>query len=96
MIDRRVFIKMLAYGLVAVPLATSAQTATTVRRIGWLMAGEPPSPDVLEQRNVPLRKLGWIEGQNLLIERRYANNRTELLRPLAEELVRLQVELTVC
>ena len=43
----------------------------------------------------PLRDLGWIEGRNLLVERRYANNRSELLFPLAEELVRLQVELIV-
>jgi len=93
--DRRTFISMLAYGVAASPLGMRAQTATTVRRIGWLMAGELPSPDVLEQRNAPLQKLGWIEGRNLLIERRYANNKTELLKPLAEELVRLQVELIV-
>src|SRR5438132_3872464 len=37
----------------------------------------------------------WVEGQNLLVERRYANGRAELLRPFAEELVRLKVELIV-
>jgi putative ABC transport system substrate-binding protein len=40
-----------------------------------------------------LRELGWIEGQNLLLEQRYTNGRAELLRPFAEELVRLKVEL---
>jgi len=40
-----------------------------------------------------LRELGWVEGGNLLIERRYANGRAELLQPMAEELVRLKVEL---
>ena len=95
MMDRRTFIRIVAYGVVALPLAAIAQTATKVRRIGWLMAGELPSSDVLEQRNAPLRKLGWVEGKNLLIERRYASNNAELLKPLAEELVRLQVELIV-
>jgi putative ABC transport system substrate-binding protein len=42
-----------------------------------------------------LRALGWVEGQNLLVERRYANGRDELLGPLAEELVRLKVEIIV-
>jgi len=91
--DRRAFIRATTKALVfASPLVAGAQT---VRRIGWLMFGEPPPLAVLEQRNAPLRELGWIEGQNLLIERRNANNRTELLRPLAEELVRLKVELIV-
>ena len=42
----------------------------------------------------PLRALGWVEGRNLLIERRYAE-RAELLGPLAQELVRLKVEIIV-
>jgi putative ABC transport system substrate-binding protein len=42
-----------------------------------------------------LRELGWIEGQNLIVERRNADGRAELLQPLAEELVRLNVEIIV-
>ena len=41
-----------------------------------------------------MRALGWVEGRNLLIERRYAE-RSELLGPLAQELVRLKVEIIV-
>ena len=41
----------------------------------------------------PLRELGWIEGQNLIVERRYAGGKPELLQPYAEELVRLNVEI---
>ena len=59
------------------------------------MLGVQPSPSELIEHIAPLRELGWIEGQNLLIERRYANNKVELLLPLAEELVRLKVELIV-
>jgi len=42
-----------------------------------------------------LRQLGWTEGKNLIIERRYTNGRAELLQPFAEELVQLNVELIV-
>jgi len=82
-------------GVLIAPGVAIAQSSKAIRRIGWLMAGEPLSPAEIEEVNAPLRALGWIEGQNLLIERRYANNRAELLRPLAEELVRLHVELIV-
>jgi putative ABC transport system substrate-binding protein len=52
-------------------------------------------PAEREQQDLALRERGWIEGQNLLIERRYNNGKAELFRPLAEELVRLKVELIV-
>ena len=92
--DRRTFVCAAVYGILAVPLVARAQTATTVRRIGWLSPGARRPPIELEQQVAPLRELGWIEGQNLLIERRYAG-RPELLRSYAEELVRLKVELIV-
>ena len=47
----------------------------------------------MTEEAAPLRALGWVEGRNLLVERRYANGRGELLRPFAEELVRLKVEI---
>jgi putative ABC transport system substrate-binding protein len=94
--DRRSFICAFTTLLVlAGSLVARAQTATTVRRIGWLVLDDRPPPAVLEQQLAPLRQLGWIEGQNLLVERRYANSRAERLQSLAEELVRLKVELIV-
>ena len=78
--------------MIAAPLAARAQTATTVRRIGVLYAARPDQSEV-ELENAALRAVGWVEGQNLLFERRYANGTAELLRPLAEELVRLKVEI---
>jgi putative tryptophan/tyrosine transport system substrate-binding protein len=95
MMDRRTFISTLACGVVAAPLIARAQTATTVRRIGFLGSGARPTPARLQEIYAPLKELGWIEGQNLLFERRYANGKAELLRPLAEELVRLKVEIIV-
>jgi putative ABC transport system substrate-binding protein len=93
--DRRTFIGAVAAGMIAAPLAASAQTATTVRRIGILSPGAPATQAEIQEANAPLRALGWVEGQNLLFERRYANGRAELLQPLAEELVRLKVEIIV-
>jgi putative ABC transport system substrate-binding protein len=95
MMDRRTFIGVVAAAIVAAPLAASAQTATTVRRIGFLSSGARPTPDELQEETAPLRELGWVEGKNLLVERRYTAGRAELLQPLAEELVRLKVELIV-
>ena len=80
--------------MIAAPPAASAQTATAVRRIGILSSGVRPTQADL-QEDAALRAVGWVEGQNLLFEQRYANGRAELLRPLAEELVRLKVEIIV-
>jgi putative ABC transport system substrate-binding protein len=93
--DRRTFIGVVAAAMIAAPLAAREKPATTVRRIGILYAGPGPlTPDELESESAPLRALGWVEGRNLLVERRYAE-RAELLRTLAEELVRLKVEIIV-
>jgi ABC-type uncharacterized transport system substrate-binding protein len=92
--DRRTFIGAMVSGITVAPLAASAQTKTIVRRIGYLAsAARWPPPGEPGELYAPLRELGWIEGQNLLVERRYANGRAELLQSLAEELVRLKVEL---
>jgi putative ABC transport system substrate-binding protein len=68
-----------------------AQTSA-VRRIGDLSLGAPEAREDVQLQYDPLSKLGWIEGKNLHVERRYANGKVELLRPMAEELVRLKVE----
>jgi hypothetical protein len=94
-IDRRSFIGALVRGIVIVPLAVSAQTATPVRRIGWLVLDDLPTLEEFKQMLAPLRELGWIEGHNLIVERRSADGRPERLQSLAEDLVRLKVELIV-
>jgi putative ABC transport system substrate-binding protein len=87
----------LALILLTAPLAVEAQQATKVHRIGWLLAGSPPSgPDPrLDDLRQGLRDLGYVEGQNLLIEYRYAEESEAHLRDLAAELVRLQVAVIV-
>jgi hypothetical protein len=84
----------LALGLSLTPLAAEAQPATHVYRIGRLISGNPPAgPDLnLEAFRQGLRDLSYVEGQNLVLESRYAEGSDERLRELAAELVRLPVE----
>ena len=87
----------LTLSLLAAPLVTAAQPAGHVRRIGWLSPGFPrpdrdPPVDAFRQG---LRDLGYVEGQNLVIEYRWAEGQDERLPALAAELVRLPVEVIV-
>jgi ABC-type uncharacterized transport system substrate-binding protein len=70
-----------------------AQPAATVRRIGMLEVGDGMSRAEHQQFFATLRPLGWIEGQNLVVEYRRAGDKPELLRQYAEELVRLNVDI---
>jgi putative ABC transport system substrate-binding protein len=93
--SRRAFGRMLGAFLLAAPRMAMAQGATMVRRIGVLEPGEPSTLEWDSRQAEPLRDLGWVEGTNLYVERRYARNRPEALQPLAEELVRARVEIIV-
>lgn len=77
-----------------ISLGSKAQRMTPVRRIGWLWFETSGSGET-HRADADLRDLGWIEGQNLIVDRRIANSETDLLWPLAEELVRLKVEMIV-
>jgi hypothetical protein len=94
-IDRRVFIGAAASALITIPFAAPAQQKDKVRHIGILAHGEPPTLAENQETWAPARELGWIEGRNLIVEGRYAKGQAELLRPFAEELVRLNVEIIV-
>ena len=90
---RRAFDRALVVIFLVAPGTGSAQSASVVHRIGLLNAGAPQTPEQIQADRDALREFGWVEGQNLHIERRYANNRLEDLAPLAEGLVRAKVEL---
>ena len=68
-----------------------AQQPAKVRRIGVLRADSPPNLPV-ETFQQAMRDLGYIEGKNIVIEYRYAEGKVDRLPNLAEELVRLNVE----
>jgi putative tryptophan/tyrosine transport system substrate-binding protein len=95
-VRRREFIILLA-SATACPLAAHAQQqAGKVPRIAFLgvtsPSDRPPLLDAFRQR---LRELGWVEGQNIVIDYRYAEGRVDRLPDLAAELVRLKVDLIV-
>jgi len=86
----------LALTIFAAPLTAEAQQAPKVYRIGFLHPGSAlPEPASLETLRQGMRELGYVEGQNLVMEYRYAEEREERLPDLAAELVRLNVEVIV-
>jgi putative tryptophan/tyrosine transport system substrate-binding protein len=85
----------LTLALLAAPLATGAQQAGKVPRIGFLFFGAPGPSRELEAFRQGLREHGYIEGQNIAVEYRFASGRIERLPELAAELVRLKVEVIV-
>jgi putative ABC transport system substrate-binding protein len=93
-IKRRAFITLLGGGAAVWPFAARAQRGEKRYVVGILNAG---SASVLSAVVLPdaLRELGWIEGQNVVIERRFAENRVERLPELAAELVRLNIDVIV-
>src|SRR5256884_2221677 len=94
--DRRTFVGGVAGGLLAWPLAAAAQQAGKVPRIGFLGVTSPSDrPPLLDAFRQGLRELGWVEGQNIVIDYRYAEGRVDRLPDLAAELVRLRVDLIV-
>jgi putative ABC transport system substrate-binding protein len=92
--SRRCFSRMLV-GVFVAPSIAIGQAAQAVHRVGWLTGAGPDTPAVRQAIDARVRELGWVEGENLRVEYRYANGKAELLRPLAEELVRLKVEIIV-
>jgi putative tryptophan/tyrosine transport system substrate-binding protein len=87
----------LLLGLLVVPLAAEAQQAAKVARVGFL-APDSTTPErmrELEAFRQGLPELGWVEGQNLVIEARYTKDRYERLPDLAAELVGLKVDVIV-
>jgi putative ABC transport system substrate-binding protein len=94
--ERRAFIAGLSFGLLGVPGAGEAQPAAKAPRIGWLGGPTRESAEVfVREFRRGLKDLGWVEGQNIVIEWRFAGGRAERLPDLAAELVRLRVDLIV-
>ena len=89
MMDRRTFLGVIAGSLLAAPPAAEAQQAGRVWRIGYLSADDPSAaPHLVEAFRQGLRDLGYVEGQNVIIEFRFANGKYDRLPHLAAELVR--------
>jgi len=93
-VDRRAFLGTLAGGLLAAPLTVEAQQAGKVYRIGYLSPASAHNP-IDEAFERAMKDLGYIEGENLRLERRYTGGRTDQFAGAAAELVRLNVDLIV-
>jgi putative ABC transport system substrate-binding protein len=95
--------RMMGWSVVCLPLAVFLFTAPVAQaqhhaklyRVGFLSTGFPGSNRGLESIRRALRELAYVEGKNIAFEDRYAENRPERSRALANELVRLRVDVIV-
>ena len=94
---RRTFITVIAGGLFVAPQVAKAQKSGKVARMGILGVGPVPSPEELARSVATnsfwqsMRELGWVEGQSLIVERRFGESDGQL-RAGAADLVRLKVD----
>jgi putative tryptophan/tyrosine transport system substrate-binding protein len=93
--DRRRFLLTSLAGAVAAPRAIEAQQTGRMYRIGYLGEGTPENALVLEETLRELGYLGYVEGRNLVVERRFAAFKYDRLPDLAAELVRLKPDVLV-
>ena len=95
----RVTVLALAVAFCAAPAGAAAQPARKMHRVGMLIPGAPPTPSdrasMSFQVPAALGELGYVEGQNLIIERRYAGGSHDRLSGLARELVQGPVDVIV-
>jgi len=90
--DRRVFLTMVGGGILVEPLTAKAQQTTKVHRVGMLNEG-PQSSVIDRMLPAALRALGWVENENFVFERRYAEARPDRLSDLAADLVRAKPDI---
>lgn len=84
----------LIVGVLAVPPGAGAQPVGKVARVGILSVGVAPPPEEIAKSPLltSLRDLGWIAGQSIVFETRFAAGQTDQLPALAADLVRLKVD----
>jgi putative tryptophan/tyrosine transport system substrate-binding protein len=93
---RKITVLALSAVFVALSVPAEAQQTGKVARIGFLDASTASgSAGLLEAFRQELRKLGWIEGKNIAIEYRFAEQKRERLPEVAAELARLKVDIIV-
>jgi putative ABC transport system substrate-binding protein len=89
-------LSIVTYVLLVVVGVVSAQQPKKVFRIGYISSGNPTTESTRsEPIRLALRELGYIEGQNIAIEYRYADRMVDRAREQAAELVRLKVDVIV-
>ena len=91
---RRAFLAIVAGGLLAAPLAAEAQQAGKTYRLGWI-GNAPVADPVWKTFIAALHGRGYVQGRNLVIERRYAEGRAERLPSFVSEFVNMRLDLMV-
>ena len=81
--------------LFALCVPAEAQQTGKIPKIGWLEVSPADSGTGLDQLRRELHKLGYIEGNNIAVEFRYGSNKLDQLPALAQDLVRLKVDVLV-
>jgi ABC-type uncharacterized transport system substrate-binding protein len=94
MMRRRRFLVVASAALLAARPAI-ARAAERIHRVGFLWDSPSVWPHALAGFRDGLRELGWVEGQNIVVEYRWAEGHFDRLPALAEELVRLKVDVIV-
>ena len=93
---RKITVLTLCAMLLALTVPTPAQQPKKVIRIGYISSLDPAHESArAEGIRLALRELGYIEGQNIAIEYRYSEGKTDRAPELATELVRLKVDIIV-
>jgi putative tryptophan/tyrosine transport system substrate-binding protein len=93
-VRRRAFISLLG-GAAVWPLAARAQNSNKIVRIGLLTTANPRSTSFIQAFEQRLRDLGYIEGQNMVVDFRNAEGQVDRLPDLAADLVRLGADVIV-
>ena len=92
-LTRVALIVTIALAILALPLAAGAQQAGKVRRIGFLGSDPAGASSLIEAFRQGLRDLGWVEGQNIIIEYRWTQGKVDRLPELIADLIRVKVDL---
>jgi putative ABC transport system substrate-binding protein len=96
MIVRAAFAAAVAIGLLAAPLFVGAQQSKAVPRVAFLGNGSRSlSGPLLDSFRVGLRELGYVEGQNIVIESRFADGKQERVHGLVRDLLALAPDVVV-
>ena len=94
--NHKVILFLFAASVLIFSNLSEAQQPKQVFRIGYLSSSDPATESTrAEAIRLALRKLGYIEGQNIAIEYRYAEGKRDRAPELAAELVRLKVDIIV-
>ena len=92
--NRKIVICLLTGCLMCIALFAEAQQPKKVPRMGYLSSTDPASEsDSAEAIRLALRERGYIEGQNIATEYRYAEGKTDRFPELLAELVRIKVDI---